>query len=829
MKKILPHFYLLLTLLVTQIYSQALKISINNSPSTIVQENPKIWQLNDKYLLVTWEDYRKGNKAIYAQILNSHLQKMGKNFEIVGQDAVYPLIDTTFLSLKSTSFYYDYGFSYENVLKFSGRIYQGSTAISQTRNYYGFSFGVCGMEFHPMEVTVFPFNNYYLLLYLDSYFRGFYFNSLGETVRYFFNDDPALSADDRDYGLYHMTVVEFGDTFILIKMPLMSSVDSIYTLQADVFNEQDSIIANTIIDQLQTAALGDLYWTIVNSKLTSYMVNDSTALVGLWWSYPGKLFVYKIDKWGNVLSKTTFSHVSTSYEALKQQSLTIQRGVNQNFVLHLALNDFENGNVHDYFYYFDQEGNFTNDSLLLTNFNNGLTLNDFLFYKANHLFLQPKIVEDDVYLILNEQFSAELRKEKINDENEGSNELAENIIIKDPNERLMIYKDEVGYWGRLVSNMLTAEDDEIPLLGSRGGFFPDHWFVNVWTAQHRYVGYQLYDEYLRPIKIDTVFKASGNKFHLHVDGIVISDSSFVVAYVYHNQLVLKLMKRSGEEIRSCSQSFKDYPSWFRLQTNDDQTFWCISENLAQKFDDRLQPISEPIKTTFNIQWINQDNKILTCDQYQPARGIIIQNKTVIADSIALFPVDANSHSIFKVNRDFFAVAYVRAKQLYSRLFDWQGNLINEALILNDTTLFNSCKNIKAQVDSNVAVFIWSSIPPAADYDVFAYQVPLNILTNVPQQSLVPRTSLILTNYPNPFNNQTVVKVYVPSQKRFSLTIYNLAGQKIKQLVQHGVGRGVERYVWDGKNEQGNPVASGVYICQLQTKEQIKSLKIILVH
>jgi len=72
------------------------------------------------------------------------------------------------------------------------------------------------------------------------------------------------------------------------------------------------------------------------------------------------------------------------------------------------------------------------------------------------------------------------------------------------------------------------------------------------------------------------------------------------------------------------------------------------------------------------------------------------------------------------------------------------------------------------------------------------------------------------NYPNPFNPKTVIAYRLPKADDVELTIYNSMGQKIKTLVETRQTAGEYQANWDGRNESGNLVASGIYFFRMET-------------
>ncbi len=72
------------------------------------------------------------------------------------------------------------------------------------------------------------------------------------------------------------------------------------------------------------------------------------------------------------------------------------------------------------------------------------------------------------------------------------------------------------------------------------------------------------------------------------------------------------------------------------------------------------------------------------------------------------------------------------------------------------------------------------------------------------------------NYPNPFNPTTTIAFTLPFSERVRLEIFNILGQKVRTLINTQMDYGKHQVVWDGKNQQGMVVPSGIYIYRLKT-------------
>ncbi|MGB3092774.1 MAG: FlgD immunoglobulin-like domain containing protein [Candidatus Zixiibacteriota bacterium] len=89
------------------------------------------------------------------------------------------------------------------------------------------------------------------------------------------------------------------------------------------------------------------------------------------------------------------------------------------------------------------------------------------------------------------------------------------------------------------------------------------------------------------------------------------------------------------------------------------------------------------------------------------------------------------------------------------------------------------------------------------------------------------------NYPNPFNPSTTIKFTLPSPGDGGITlptnlrIYNVLGEVVRTLVDEPMVPGVHHEVWDGKDDQGSRVASGIYFYRLRSSDFVQTKKMVL--
>ena len=92
---------------------------------------------------------------------------------------------------------------------------------------------------------------------------------------------------------------------------------------------------------------------------------------------------------------------------------------------------------------------------------------------------------------------------------------------------------------------------------------------------------------------------------------------------------------------------------------------------------------------------------------------------------------------------------------------------------------------------------------------------------------VPTTYTLGQNFPNPFNPTTTIEYSIPNNGHVSLVVYNVAGQKVRTLVNDTQSASFYKVVWDGKNDNGMTVGTGMYFYKLVSGNYSKIVKMTL--
>ena len=93
-------------------------------------------------------------------------------------------------------------------------------------------------------------------------------------------------------------------------------------------------------------------------------------------------------------------------------------------------------------------------------------------------------------------------------------------------------------------------------------------------------------------------------------------------------------------------------------------------------------------------------------------------------------------------------------------------------------------------------------------------------------SSYPNEYILIGNYPNPFNPETIIDFYLPEDNYINLSIFNIKGQKIRTIYQGQLNKGYQSLKWDGKNDQNVSLPSGLYIVNLKYDNKIIQNKVV---
>jgi len=119
-----------------------------------------------------------------------------------------------------------------------------------------------------------------------------------------------------------------------------------------------------------------------------------------------------------------------------------------------------------------------------------------------------------------------------------------------------------------------------------------------------------------------------------------------------------------------------------------------------------------------------------------------------------------------------------------------------------------------------AVYAGNESPPCQE---------MAVVVKVVQEpaTAIPAEFSLEQNYPNPFNPATEIRFALPQVRHVSLRVYNVLGEGVRTLADRPYEAGRHRISWDGRDDVGKPVSSGIYLYQIQAGDFIDTRKMSL--
>jgi hypothetical protein len=136
---------------------------------------------------------------------------------------------------------------------------------------------------------------------------------------------------------------------------------------------------------------------------------------------------------------------------------------------------------------------------------------------------------------------------------------------------------------------------------------------------------------------------------------------------------------------------------------------------------------------------------------------------------------------------------------------------------------NHIENINDSEPAFTLFSAWGSINPNFYY---LWDFDNNVPTSVEPISNIPAEFTLNQNYPNPFNPTTTIEFSIPEMNEVTLVIYNALGQAVRTFDAGLQNAGTYRITWDGTNDFGSPVATGLYFYNLKAGNHSATMKMV---
>ena len=254
-------------------------------------------------------------------------------------------------------------------------------------------------------------------------------------------------------------------------------------------------------------------------------------------------------------------------------------------------------------------------------------------------------------------------------------------------------------------------------------------------------------------------------------------------------------------------------------------------------------------------WGEPNGRLLAYDPQTNETSLLLDG-LYFANGVALAPDESyvlvNESSLGRVRRYWLAGPNTGETEVFSYIYGnigWEGWVLPDNITYNDEGIFwvatyfgpvvgiDTSGQIVYELNfdfnlfgENTSVIQYNdSLYLGTLHDSFIGVIPLpeELLSdrNVPQ--LVISEYQLNQNFPNPFNPITTVRYELPKDSFVDVTIYDMLGNVVNNLVNNNQSHGYKSIQWDATNNQGEPVSAGVYLYRIQASDFVDTKRMIL--
>jgi len=161
---------------------------------------------------------------------------------------------------------------------------------------------------------------------------------------------------------------------------------------------------------------------------------------------------------------------------------------------------------------------------------------------------------------------------------------------------------------------------------------------------------------------------------------------------------------------------------------------------------------------------------------------------------------------------------------------WRGGPNDESTSIQIHSWTYTGPHIPRPEQPRVHINLWQIDLPEGDQEVvldaFTF-VPVGGPTGVTDDAPVATKSYLSDAFPNPFNPTTKIGYTMLTDGIAEIAIYDVRGRRVRTLVHGIAAAGYKEVVWDGRNDSGGRVVSGVYLYQLRTGSVVETKKMVM--
>ena len=103
-----------------------------------------------------------------------------------------------------------------------------------------------------------------------------------------------------------------------------------------------------------------------------------------------------------------------------------------------------------------------------------------------------------------------------------------------------------------------------------------------------------------------------------------------------------------------------------------------------------------------------------------------------------------------------------------------------------------------------------------------------VVRKVNLKNSIPKEFSLSQNYPNPFNSTTLIQYGLKENVNVKITVYDILGRVVKSLVNDYQDAGFRSVTWDGTDNSGSSVATGLYIYKIEAGDFVSAKKMLMI-
>jgi len=833
---IITMLILFLFVVSTLLFSQTNDFLISgedNSPSTIIQNSPKLHPFNSGKFLTTWKDYRHGEVTTYAQWFDSLRNKIGSNFKIYDDDRVVFNSNGTFITVDE---YYSYSYDLPTHNIYA-RTFKDNQAISNIFQVF-FAWGYGG--------DTDPLGRQFLTVAADNRFI------------FFFNDEGYLRLKSFDAnGQY------FSEENLINKIPFRASAHAggadyegnclLVSFIARKYNynggEDDSIpvgIYINIFDRNDSLRVQNLLLKEFNAISENYYDRNSSPLLQCILLSDSTWQIFWFDKDAKQLS---FITVNSKGEIIKGiQSINFPQHIPLNIINSFSISQIQKDKFAVFIStewpnswwssYFHALITFTGKGEFLDMHQLNVGAYSPIPYAVNNIFLASDTTffassenNEDVYLnTINATFKT-LSSQKMNNDLTGGNEHSPSVTVIDENRYFVSWTNETGTFGIEVDKNGNISQSKKGFEAGRFFFFPNGNCYNLWTRDtligdilFSHQGYTVFNNNWEVLQRDTLerYNYGGSQ---NPDILRLNDTTFVMYYTRNTNGILILLDKEGYQIKTTSVNL-DVGGELKLFSANETKFLLSRSNKNQYFNEHLEPVSEVFILHYDLYIGN--NKFLLLDKYSSDSRIFAliidssgnqYNRFQLVDNYYSY---YNKFDVIRLPGSGFAYLFYTADKIYTASFTSEGKAISKPFLIHDNTALPGMD--ASLVFKNQAFFAWNDARnPDKGFDIYGRIINAGKLTPVEEEVInTPARYQLFQNYPNPFNPATTITYSIPENSKVELRVFDMLGKEVLTLVNEEKSAGEHKVTFNASH-----FVSGVYIYNLTAGAFTQTRKMIL--